>query len=100
MSNDSQEHTYQHPGYGLFLVVWFALMVLTGITVAVAGIDMHNLAVLVAISIASVKSYLVVTIFMHLKFEQKVFRYFVYAALFFIIISLILLFSDYSFLQG
>ena len=49
-----------------------------------------------AIIIASIKSYLVLTVFMHLKVESKAFKIFLIAALFFIIISFVLLFSDYS----
>ncbi len=100
MSNDNLNHELQHnhPGYGIFLLVWFALLVLTGITVTVTGIHFGNLTVAIAMTIACVKSYLVLTIFMHLKSENPVFKVFVGVALFFLLISLALLFSDYSFM--
>jgi cytochrome c oxidase subunit 4 len=72
-------------------------MILTGLTVTVAGINFGQLTVTTALVIASVKSYLVLTIFMHLRSEQKAFRVFIVIALFFIIVSFILLFADYSF---
>ena len=88
----------KHPhGYTIYVLVWMALLVLTGLTVAVAGIHMGGLTIATALVIASVKAYLVLTIFMHLRNEGKTFTVFVYVAEFFLIISFILLFSDYSF---
>jgi cytochrome c oxidase subunit 4 len=78
--------------------VWLALMALTGVTVAVAGINFGGLTIATALVIASIKTYLVLTIFMHLRSESKTFRAFVGVALLFLIISFILLFSDYSFI--
>ena len=90
-------HTAHSHGYTIYVLVWMALLVLTGLTVAVAGIDIGGLTVATALVIASVKAYLVLTIFMHLRNESKTFTIFVYVAAFFLIISFILLFSDYSF---
>jgi cytochrome c oxidase subunit 4 len=73
-------------------------MILTGVTVAVAGINFGSLTVATALLIASVKTYLVLTIFMHLRVEQKVFKVFVFVAFLFFLISIVLLFSDYSFM--
>lgn len=100
--NHSENHQngHQHPGYGMYILVWLVLLILTGITVAVAGIDFGNLTVATALIIASVKSYFVLSIFMHLRIENKIFSVFVGVALVFLVISLILLFSDYSFLRG
>lgn len=83
--------------YGTYTLVWLALMILTGVTVAVAGIDFGALTVAIALLVASVKTWLVLTIFMHLKFESPAFKVFVAVAAFFLIISFVLLFSDYSF---
>lgn len=71
---------------------------MTGLTVAVAGINLANLTVITAVTIATIKSYLVLDVFMHLKHENRVFWLFVAVALFFLGISLILLFADYTFL--
>jgi cytochrome c oxidase subunit IV len=90
-----QDHSHS---YGIYILVWLALMILTGVTVAVAGIDFGTITVATALLIASIKSYLVLTIFMHLRVEQTVFKLFVGVSLFFLIITIVLLFSDYSFL--
>ncbi|MGD1007627.1 MAG: cytochrome C oxidase subunit IV family protein [Ignavibacteriaceae bacterium] len=88
------KHTH---GYGIYVLVWLALVALTGLTAAVAGINFGKLSIVVALLIAVVKSYLVLTEFMHLKSEERTFKAFIFVALFFILISLTLLFSDYSF---
>jgi len=92
--NSSVEHSH---GYGIYFLVWLALLALTGLTVAVAGTNIRGATVITAISIASIKAYLVLTVFMHLKSESKTFKIFVTVAIFFLAISLVLLFSDYSF---
>lgn len=97
MENHSQNEKHA-PHYGIYIIVWLALLILTGVTVAVAGIDFGGLTVATALLIASVKSYLVLTIFMHLKSESKVFSIFVGVALLFLLISFVLLFADYSFM--
>jgi cytochrome c oxidase subunit IV len=90
------EHAHS---YTIYIWVWMSLLALTGVTVAVAGINFGALTIAAALIIASVKSYLVLTIFMHLRLEMKAFRVFVAVALLFVIISFTLLFADYSFLS-
>jgi len=95
---ENLENTQHNHSYGIYILVWFALMALTGITVAVAGINFGGLTIATALLIASVKTYFVLTIFMHLKSESKTFRLFVGVAILFLLISFVLLFSDYSFI--
>ncbi len=92
--NELTEHSSHR--YGKYILVWLGLLTLTAITVAVAGVNLGSITIATAIIIASVKSYMVLTVFMHLKSESKTFKIFVGVAVFFIIISLVLLFSDYS----
>jgi cytochrome c oxidase subunit 4 len=54
--------------------VWLALVVLTLVTVTVAGMDLGKLSVLTALAIAAVKGTLVVSYFMHLKYELPMFK--------------------------
>lgn len=96
--NEHSEHIYHNHSYGIYVMVWLALMILTGVTVAVAGINFGGLTIATALIIASIKTYLVLTIFMHLRSESKTFRVFVGVAFLFLLISFILLFSDYSFI--
>lgn len=95
--DDQKSHATQHAhGYGIYFLVWFALMVLTGITVAVAGINVGRFTVATALIIATVKAYLVLTIFMQLRSESLTFKIFVWVSLFFLFVSFALLFADYS----
>jgi len=71
MSEHESEHLL---GYGIFMVVWLALIVLTGLTVVVAGVDLKAMTVTTALLIASIKTILVLMYFMHLKYEPKFFR--------------------------
>ena len=96
MENDNS-HSQNSHGYGIYILVWLALIALTTVTVTVAGMDLRSFTVTVAMVIASVKAYLVLSIFMHLRSEGKTFTVFVLVALLFLLVSFILLFADYSF---
>ncbi len=84
-------------GYGQYLLTWFGLIALTGITVAVAGIDLGRWVIITALTIASIKTVLVLNIFMHLKFEDRTFRIFVGVAVLTLAIFIVLTFFDYAF---
>lgn len=70
MSHDS--HTIVP--YRTFIIVWIALLVLTVVTVLVSRIDLGALNVWVAVAIASFKTSLVIAWFMHMKYEQWLFK--------------------------
>jgi cytochrome c oxidase subunit IV len=84
-------------GYGQYLLIWFGLIALTGITVAVSGIDLGRWVIITALTIASIKTLLVLNIFMHLKFEDRTFRIFVAVAVLTLTIFIVLTFFDYAF---
>ena len=96
MQIHDKPHEHSH-SYGAYILVWLALMALTAITVAVAGMDIGRFTVATALIIASFKAYLVLSVFMHLRSETKTFVVFVIVALLFLGISFALLFTDYSF---
>ncbi|WP_305044599.1 cytochrome C oxidase subunit IV family protein [Geoalkalibacter sp.] len=64
-----------------FIGVWLALLALTGVTVAVSHIDLGPWNVWLALSIASLKSALVIAFFMHMKYENRLFKGFFFCAL-------------------
>jgi cytochrome c oxidase subunit IV len=57
-----------------FVTVWLVLLGLTAVTVTVARMDLGALSILTAIAIASGKAGLVLWFFMHLKYEQRLFK--------------------------
>jgi cytochrome c oxidase subunit 4 len=89
-------HTEVHiTDYRVYGWVLFALLVLTTITITITWIDLSALTVLVALVIASVKSFIVLRYFMHLKFESRLFTVFVVMVLTLYLLVIVLTFFDY-----
>ncbi|HJY63943.1 MAG TPA: cytochrome C oxidase subunit IV family protein [Ignavibacteria bacterium] len=83
--------------YGTYIMVWLGLVALTAITVTIAGIHLGSLTLIAALVIASIKTVLVVTFFMHVKFDNMTIKVFIYVCLLVFIIIMILTFSDLAF---
>jgi len=83
--------------YARYIMIWFGLVMLTGTTVALSGMDLGHWIILTALTIACIKSTLVLAVFMHLKFEDKMFRYFVLIVGVTFLIFISLTFFDYAF---
>jgi cytochrome c oxidase subunit 4 len=83
--------------YGYYVLIWFGLLALTGTTVALAGMNLGRWVIITALTIASIKSMLVVNIFMHLKFEERIFRIFALVAVLTLAIFIGMTFFDYAF---
>jgi len=75
-TNDGRIAEAHDPKYGVHIMVWVTLIALTVITVAVAGMDLGNFTLPVALFIAAMKSTLVVNIFMHIKVDDVLFKIF------------------------
>lgn len=94
------DHKNNHiVGYGTYIFVWLTLVALTALTVTIANFDLGSFSIVIALGIASIKSLLVMLIFMHLRFDDRVFRIFVFVAFITLAIFLVLTFSDYSFIR-
>lgn len=89
----------QHPAvpYRLYVGVWAALLLLTGVTVSVAQVDMKHVAVLTAMLIAACKGTLVLLYFMHLRFERPLYAVMIAAALGTYAVFIALTFADYAY---
>jgi cytochrome c oxidase subunit IV len=57
--------------YRTYIIVWLALLVLTGITWGVSYVNLGMGNVAAALFIASVKAALVALFFMHLRYENR-----------------------------
>jgi cytochrome c oxidase subunit 4 len=77
-----------------FVVVWIALLILTGITIEAAHLRMGEWSMLANILIASTKASLVLWFFMHLKYETKFLRFLFLVPIFTITIIIGLTFFD------
>ena len=76
----SEEHAHIVP-YKTFAIVWIGLLILTGVTVAVAQYNLGAMNIWVALGIATLKSGLVIAVFMHMKYESRLFQLSLFVAL-------------------
>ncbi len=94
MNRETHNHENHSTGYGIYAVVWLALLAFTSITVTIAGISLGAYTLFVALTIAAVKSYLVITIFMHIKYEDPIFKVFISISLFTLAVIFLLTYFD------
>ena len=92
MSEHDHEH---HPSLSIYFAVFATLMVLTGMTVWVAFIQLGALGDIVAITIATIKATLVMLFFMHLKYSEKLTWVVMIAAFVWLAVLLGITLSDY-----
>ena len=69
----TEEHAHIVP-YKTFLIIWIALLILTGVTIVVAQYNLGPLNIWVALGIATLKAGLVVAVFMHMQYENRLFK--------------------------
>ena len=97
-------HPQAHASHGsghispisLYVTIFLALMVLTGVTVGAAYVDLGQFNFLVAMIIAVFKASLVVWFFMHVKYQSKLTKLTVATGLFFLAILLGMMLIDYT----
>jgi cytochrome c oxidase subunit 4 len=86
----------QHPGYGTFIKVWVALLVLTGLLVTLSRFG-QTAAVWGLLLITPLKAGLVFYFFMHLRYEGALLKGVVLVTLGTLLIFFALLFADVAF---
>jgi cytochrome c oxidase subunit 4 len=86
----------EHPGYGTFIKVWAALLVLTTALVGLSHVS-QTYAVWGLLTLTPLKAGLVFYFFMHLKYEGPLFKIVVLVTLGTLLIFFALLFSDVAF---
>jgi cytochrome c oxidase subunit IV len=90
--HSEETHITDYKVYGWVLLV---LLILTTITITVTWIDLAAWSVAAALLIASIKVGIVLTYFMHLKFESSLFRVLVIMVLVIFAMVIVLTFFDY-----
>ena len=83
--------------YRTLLLVLLALLVFTFISIGVTSYNLGPLTVLIALLLATFKTILVLTYFMHLKYDIKIFGFLVAAVLALIAVVIFITFLDYLF---
>jgi cytochrome c oxidase subunit IV len=77
-----------------FMLVWTALLILTGLTIKAAQLRMGAWSMVANIAIASTKAGLVLWFFMHLKYEKRIFKLLLFVPIITISIIIGLTFFD------
>jgi cytochrome c oxidase subunit 4 len=78
-----------------YALVWIALLILTGVTTAVAYIDLAQFSVVVALGIAAAKMMLVALFFMHVRHSTQLTKLVVLGGLMWLGILMLLSMADF-----
>ena len=79
-----------------YVKILFTLLVLTGVTTAVAYVDLGAFSTVIALSIAVVKMLLVALFFMHVRHSTKLTRLVVVGGMLWLMILLLLTMTDFA----
>lgn len=91
------EHEHHIVSTKTYFLVFVGLMVLLVLTLGVAMIDLGGAwNLLIAMTVAVIKVFLIMTYFMHLKWNTPLVRFFALCALFFLLIMFAFTLSDYT----
>lgn len=90
--NINEEHLIP---YSIFIWVWVGLIFLTFITVGASTFFPGVFGTVVALIVTPIKILLVLEIFMHLRYENKVFRYMLITTIVIMAVFMGLTFIDY-----
>ena len=91
------ENNMHISSYRLNLTVLIALLILTTLSVLAISFHLGTLTVALALLIATIKGSLVMTYFMHLKFEYLLLRLLALGVIIFYISIVLITFIDYSY---
>jgi cytochrome c oxidase subunit 4 len=96
VQSEVQNHEHVLP-VRTYLTIFFALLILTAITVTVASFDLGPVNLIVAISIAAIKALLVALFFMHLLYDNKMYLVIFSVAVIFLAIFILFTMFDTQF---
>lgn len=92
MENEKSHHIQSYFTLGTVLTI---LLALTTLTVIVAGLHLGAFSVAAALLVASVKAFIVLSFFMHLKYESLFIRLMVAGVFLLFAIVIVITFIDY-----
>ena len=96
LRTDMAEHDQHHlVPTKIYYAIFATLLALTGITVAVAYVDLGPLNTVAALAIAGFKAMIVVLYFMHVKYSTRLVKLTVVVGLYWMGILMALTLSDY-----
>ncbi len=93
--SEHSEHEHHIVSPKVYVAIFAALLILTGLTVAASYLEMGVFNAVVALAIAVIKATLVVLFFMHVKYSTKLTKLTVGAGLFTFIVLVGMTLCDY-----
>ena len=93
--SEPHEHAHHIVGPGVYVVILFALLIGTALTVWASFIDLGFWNPIIALAIATSKATLVVLFFMGVKYSSKLTKLTVFAGIFTFLILISMTLSDY-----
>jgi cytochrome c oxidase subunit 4 len=93
--SEPHEHAHHIVGPGVYVVILFALLIGTALTVWASFIDLGFWNPIIALAIATSKATLVVLFFMGVKYSSKLTKLTVFAGIFTFLILISLTLTDY-----
>ncbi|MGB9408832.1 MAG: cytochrome C oxidase subunit IV family protein [Terracidiphilus sp.] len=89
------EHEHHIVGPGVYVIILFALLVGTALTVWASFLELGPWNPIIALAIATTKATLVVLYFMHVKYSTKLTKLTVFAGIFMFLVLISMTLSDY-----
>jgi len=83
--------------YKTYIFVLLALIIMTLVSVAITQIELSRWATIAALAIAGVKSSFVLIIFMHLKYDQRMFKLMAGLVIALVFVVILITMLDYTF---
>lgn len=93
--SENKEHVHHIVGPKVYVIILFALLVGTGLTVWASFIDLGPWNPVIALAIATTKASLVVLFFMGVKYSSKLTKLTVFSGIFTFLILISMTLADY-----
>ena len=92
--SEHNHHIVSYRTYGLILLL---LLVLTAVSVLVTQIELSKWSTAIALLLATAKTSFVLAVFMHLKFDQRIFKLMAVLIILLLAVVIVITFLDYGF---
>jgi cytochrome c oxidase subunit 4 len=93
--SEHNEHARHIVGPGVYLVILFALLVGTALTVWASYVDLGFWNPIIALAIATTKAMLVVLFFMHVWYSSKLTKLAIFSGVFMFLVLISMTLTDY-----
>jgi cytochrome c oxidase subunit 4 len=93
--SEPNQHAHHIVGPGVYLVILFALLIGTALTVWASYVDLGLWNPVIALAIATTKAVLVVLFFMHVWYSSKLTKLTIFSGIFMFLVLISMTLADY-----